>query len=950
MVASNCNTGQKIALLATAMVIVTNEHGHNTVLRALIDPGSESSFISEKATQLLQLTRTTAKRSIVGMGSMRSNVNQVVQFKVVSRYDSHYNIQVQAYVIAQQLTTKIPTKSLAVYNWPHLEGLHLADPSYCTPGSIDLLLGVKEYAKILQPELVRGPPGTPCAAKTSLGWILLGEIYSGANTTEESNFLLAHHAVDVDEILKVIWEVDMNTERKYTKEEKLCEEIYEKTYKRNDEGRYIVKLPFKTDKPISPDGNTREIALNRFIQLEKRFNRQPQLKEKYTEVINEYINMKHIEEVPEKEIYTKKSIYIPHLAVIREGKETTSTRVVFDASCKGSNGTSLNDELLLGPVLQGDLRSLLMRWRMHAVYFVSNIEKMYRMILIAKEDTDFQRILWRNNPNEPLKDYRLLTVTFGTASAPYLAVKTLMQLSYDEGDNYPIASRILQEDFYVDDVLSGCDNVKEAIAASKELRELLQQGGFKLKKWSSNNAEFMRAITPNERSSNVHLDLNIDGTTKALGISWNLKTDKFEYNTTTHDESVTVTKRRILSDMQKLYDPLGWIAPLLVKTKIFIQRLWIQRYSWDEEISQSLIDEWKIIKYDFKNVSDIHIDRWLHTYNKEKEAIEIHGFCDASMQAYAAVVYCRVVNSNGTVTTTLIAAQTRVAPLKTISLPRLELCGAVLLSRLLKQVTHAMKLSMSQVFTWTDSTIVISWLRGEPCKWKPFVANRVVEIIDNTNNRQWYYVKSRDNPADIASRGMFLKDLKQSKLWWKGPKWLSDQKIEFQKPSYIQTDEERKTVIHAHLNINKQEKETSIYSQFENYDTLTELLKVITLCKRFLKFKLSSEDISNTITTKEIDDSLHVCIQMSQEHDFEDEIESLRNKNMVRKSSSLKSLNPYLDELQVLRVGGRLRHANINEESKHPIILSHKNRLTYLLVAEAHTTKKKVKLYMEVYK
>ncbi|XP_059048841.1 uncharacterized protein LOC131844082 [Achroia grisella] len=402
----------------------------------------------------------------------------------------------------------------------------------------------------------------------------------------------------------------------------------------------------------------------------------------------------------------------------------------------------------------------------------------------------------------------------------------------------------------------------------------------------------MRAITPNERSSNVHLDLNIDGTTKALGISWNLKTDKFEYNTTTHDESVTVTKRRILSDMQKLYDPLGWIAPLLVKTKIFIQRLWIQKYSWDEEISQSLIDEWKIIKYDFKNVSDIHIDRWLHTYNKEKEAIEIHGFCDASMQAYAAVVYCRVVNSNGTVTTTLIAAQTRVAPLKTISLPRLELCGAVLLSRLLKQVTHAMKLSMSQVFTWTDSTIVISWLRGEPCKWKPFVANRVVKIIDNTNNRQWYYVKSRDNPADIASRGMFLKDLKQSKLWWKGPKWLSDQKIEFQKPSYIQTDEERKTVIHAHLNINKQEKETSIYSQFENYDTLTELLK--------------------------------------------DEIESLRNKNMVRKSSSLKSLNPYLDELQVLRVGGRLRYANINEESKYPIILSHKNRLTYLLVAEAH--------------
>lgn len=938
MVASNCNTRQKIALLATAMVIVRSERDHTTVLRALIDPGSESSFISEKATQLLQLTRTTAKRSIIGMGSMKTNVNQVVQFKVVSRYKSDYSIQVEAYVVSQQLTAKIPTKSLAVHNWPHLEGLHLADPSYCTPGSIDLLLGVKEYAKILQSDLIKGPPGSPCALKTGLGWILFGEVHSGENCTQESNFIFTHHAVDVDEMLKVIWEVDMDTKRKFTKEERLCENIYEKTYKRNDKGRYIVKLPFKTENPVSPDGNTREIALNRFLQLEKRFNKQPQLKEKYTQVIEEYKNMKHIEEVPEEEIHSKRSIYIPHLAVIREGKETTSTRVVFDASCKGSNGISLNDELLLGPVLQGDLRSLLMRWRMHAVCFVSDIEKMYRMILIAKEDKDFQRVLWRDNPDEPIKDYRLLTVTFGTASAPYLAIKTLVQLSIDEGENYPIATRIIQEDFYVDDVLSGCDNVENAIAAAKELKYLLQQGGFQLKKWSSNNAEFMRSIKPSERSSNVHLDLNIDGTTKALGIAWNLRTDKFEYNSSTHSESMNITKRSILSDIQKLYDPLGWIAPLLVMTKIFIQRLWMEKYSWDEEISQSLIDEWRTIKRDFKNVNGIRIDRWLHTFNKEKESIEIHGFSDASMQAYAAVVYCRVVNSDGTITTTLVAAQTRVAPLKTISLPRLELCGAVLLSRLLKQVTQAMKLSMSQVFTWTDSTIVISWLLGETSKWKPFVANRVVEIIDNTNNRQWYYVKSQDNPADIASRGMYLKDLQNSNLWWKGPKWLSEHKIDFHKPSCTQTDEEMKKVIHVNLNINnkEEEKENHIYTQFENYNTLTELLKVITFCKRFLKFRLLAENINNTITTQELEDSLRICIQISQKIDFEDEIEALEKKKSIKRTSNLKSLNPYLDEQRILRVGGRLRHANIDEESKHPIILNHKNRFTYLIVADAH--------------
>lgn len=478
-VASHYTARQSTALLATAMVKVRSEQGHTIILRALIDQGSQASFISEKATQVLKLKREPARGSIVGVASTRTYITQVVKLQVSSHQDK-FTMQLRAYVISKQLTTKMPTTTIVTNNWPHLQELDLADPSYNTPGPIDLLLGVKEYAQIIEDaSIIRGPPGTPCAQKTTLGWILFGEI---TTRVQEQSFNVMHHQVDVDDLLKSIWEVDHDAKRSFTKEEEACENIYAKTYTRNEDGRYVVKLPFKTTVPRACDGNTRDIAKNRLLQLETRFQRMPKLKEDYRHVIEDYIKLKHMEEVPAEEIHTKKSIYLPHLPVVRAEKETTKTRAVFDASCKGTNGISLNDDLLVGPILQEDHRSLIMRWRMHAVCFVSDVQKMYRMVLTTKEDVDYQRILWRNDTSDDIKDYRLLTVTFGTASAPYLAIKTLLQLGIDEGHAYPIAAKMIAEDFYVDDLMSGCDTAEEAKIASRQLKEILQKGGFQLKK------------------------------------------------------------------------------------------------------------------------------------------------------------------------------------------------------------------------------------------------------------------------------------------------------------------------------------------------------------------------------------------------------------------------------------------------------------------------------------
>ncbi|XP_045509358.1 uncharacterized protein LOC123704911 [Colias croceus] len=573
--------------------------------------------------------------------------------------------------MSKYLKINLPSRNSIKHELVHFNNLNLADPNFYESGCMDLLLGVNEYTKILQEGLIKGPSGTICAQNTNLGWIIMGGIINMKVNTIHKSLMVTNLTSDsnINDLLKTIWEIDIDTNRKLTKEEQLCEDIYERTHERDSNGKYIVTLPFKTEKLLSPEGNTREVAVRRLLQLERRFKRDPDLKKEYLKVIEEYKELKHIEEVPEKEI-NKKAVYLPHHAVVRQDKETTKTRVVFDASCKGSNNISLNDELLPGPVLQEDLRNIIMRWRTHKICFVSDIQKMYRMIWMNRNDVDYQRIVWRNDPTENIQDMRLLTVTFGTASAPYLAVRTLKQLAADEGHHFPEAARILNEDFYVDDCMSGGDDLEQCIQLRKDLTELLRRGGFDLKKWSSNSAEFLQSLEPNDRSTKAHLDIKLDGIVKALGVQWNLGTDRFEYNFSLEsidDDNVIITKRNILSDIQKLFDPLGWIAPCIVLAKILMQKLWLEKANWDEDLNIFIKEEWKNIRNDLQNIKDITIDRWLGTVNTNFDTIEIHGFSDASTLAYAAVVYCRVRNDDGTYSTSLIAARTRVAPLKTIS-------------------------------------------------------------------------------------------------------------------------------------------------------------------------------------------------------------------------------------------------------------------------------------------
>lgn len=258
-----------------------------------------------------------------------------------------------------------------------------------------------------------------------------------------------------------------------TTEERNCEEFFAASYRRNSEGRFIVRLPFINVTPSL--GSSERIAFNQMIQMEKRFEKNPVLKMRYTEFMQQYLNLGHMEEIVSSNNCDSSLIvnYIPHHAVFNENSSTTKIRVVFDASRKSSNGLSLNEQFHIGPRLQQDLTAIIMRWRKHAVAFTADIEKMYRQIQVDDRDCNLQRILWRDSSNEKMRHFRLTTVTYGTSSAPYLAVKSLRQLAEDEQEKYPIGSKIALNDFYVDDVLSGGDDFESAVEAQRQLNDLM---------------------------------------------------------------------------------------------------------------------------------------------------------------------------------------------------------------------------------------------------------------------------------------------------------------------------------------------------------------------------------------------------------------------------------------------------------------------------------------------
>ncbi|XP_058811251.1 uncharacterized protein LOC131676146 [Topomyia yanbarensis] len=926
-------------LLQTALVKVFDPTGYFLWARVLLDPASQLNVVSERFVQRLTVRKVKDHHVIGGIGK----ATILSTHSIVARIQSHYT-EFSAdlkFQILEEITRELPNNAVDTSEWVWPTDIVLADPKFHEPAYVDMIIGMEIYYDLLLEGLIRLGPGKPVLQQTTLGWVVSGRVGIQQSYQSTPSLVNVCSTEPLDDQLAKFWELEScKSSGIMSVEETLCEAHFAATTTRDATGRFVVVLPKKPSvMPLL--GNSYEIAKRRFLSLERRLQANSLLRSAYAAFIDEYRNLKHMQEVTESQILTSTSYYLPHHCVVRPDSLTTKLRVVFDASCTTDTGISLNDALMVGPVVQEDLVSIILRFRMPRYAIISDVEKMYRQVLVHSSDQPLQRILWRNEPSEPIQIYELMTVTYGTSAAPYLATKCLQQLSKLGQSSHPTAAQVIANDFYMDDLISGTDTIEEGKILCTELLELLQSAGFSLRKWSSNSQEILAHIPADRHDERTVLDLDTSPTVKTLGLKWEPASDMFGFQVPTWNEGTIITKRVALSDAARLYDPLGLVGPVIVLAKVFMQELWRNQKSWDEPLEDELQRRWLQFRTELAALEDLTVPRWIVSV-PFPTVIEMHGFCDASEKAYGACIYLRTVSATGDISVRLFTSKSKIAPLgdskkqKKICLPRLELSSALLLSHLYQKVKESLKMEVKSFF-WTDSMIVLHWLSANPSRWKTFVANRVSEIQHITNNGIWAHVPGIENPADVISRGMLPSQLKETTVWWEGPPWLSQ--TERFRPPFVRTINENfpsEYLEEKSLSLAVQVKEPSFI--FSLRSSFNALIRLVANLLRFYHNCIPQNRTnrrSGFLQTIEINEAIKVLVRIAQQETFAEDIKAITATGQLKPSSRLKMLAPILRD-NILRVGGRLRHAPVAEDRKHPMILSSNHPFTELVVVHYH--------------
>jgi hypothetical protein len=395
------------------------------------------------------------------------------------------------------------------------------------------------------------------------------------------------------------------------------------------------------------------------------------------------------------------------------------------------------------------------------------------------------------------------------------------------------------------------------------------------------------------------------------------------------------TKREILSKTAQVFDPLGLVAPVVVKAKIILQQCWSLKIGWDDLLPETIYCAWVKILQELAHLNEIEIPR--NIIKSSPVQVQLHGFGDASQIAYGAAVYLRTTDHSGNHQVHLICAKSRVAPLRAVTLPRLELCAALTLSRLFNTVLRTINVKIDQQFLWTDSTVVLAWINATSSNLQTFVGNRVSEIQTLTDAKDWYHVKSESNPADVLSRGALPGQLKTNKLWWNGPDWLSENNDTWPVSNVNLSDieiPERRTV--TLTNIHSRERQLPLLTKFSNYKkterVMSWVLRFINNCR-----KPNQRQISSSLTCEELKDSMKAIMRLIQEVAFNDELACLKQNKPINKKSRLLCLNIFLDKNDnLIRAGGRLQNSSLTYDVKHPIVLPNDHHLIKALVKHVH--------------
>jgi len=926
--------------------VKVQSEGREVETWALLDSGSDVSLCDERLAAKLGLTGKRKQFQLSTVNHENKDVSGMELSMSVCGLNESESISLEAVWTVDKLpisADSIPQPS-DMNQWSHLRDVSIPQ---IDEKEVMLLIGGDTPEAFWVKEDRRGGKGDPYAMRSALGWTIIGPTSRrGKRSRFTSNFTrmqddLLHAQVER------FWELDFGDNgdevgKGLSVEDRRAEATFKETITKSD-GHYELGLPWRHAEVGLPD--SRKMTERRLDSLKRRLAKDPAMHERYTAIVEGYVKNGYAQELTKPELSSGKTWYLPHHPVIHPQKG--KVRVVFDCAAR-SHGTSLNDQLLQGPDYNNNLVGVLMRFREDKVALMADIEAMFHQVKVSPNDSDALRFLWWPNGDLDItpKVYRMVVHLFGATSSPSCATFALRKTAEDNGGvGFEKASKAVNENFYVDDCLVSVGTKQEAIELASSLRELLSAGGFRLTKWVSNSYDVIASIPPSERAASVvDLDLDNPPMERTLGVSWDVETDAFTFKVSPKEKPPS--RRGVLSVTSSLYDPLGFVAPVVLVAKILLQDICTQGLGWDQTVGEDEQERWTQWLAELPQLEKTRIERCLKPKTGEEVTRhDLHIFCDASQRGYAAVAYLRTEDEKENVHCAFVMGKTRLSPVKTVSIPRLELSAALLAVQVAQCIQVELKLPIDTTTYWTDSTSVLQYIQNESRRFQTFVANRVAKIQEATDVSQWRFVDTKSNPADEGSRGMSASELTIDARWIKGPQFLWEEPERWPQAVHLpqtlpEADKDPEIKRTARSNcVTSSGKVDDLIGRYSSWSRLKKGVAWILRFVRYLRSKVKSEDDKEvrrkTLTIKEYRDAERAILRYIQMKEFPEELGNHDKNANKRNGSSLRKLNPAVVD-GMLRVGGRLTNAPVPYDTKHPVILPSDHHVTRLLIIHHH--------------
>ncbi|XP_062714026.1 uncharacterized protein LOC134290833 [Aedes albopictus] len=810
MSASHLSIGQ--FCMFRIVPVVLHGKGKDMLIFAFIDEGSSETLIEEAVAKQLEVTGPIEPLTLHWTGSVsrEESNSQRIQLQIAAKssavcHDLH-NVRTVSCLLLPSQTLRYGE---IVQRFPHLRGLPVEDYTNVQP---KLLIGLNNLGLCLPRKMREGGPHDPVAVKCHLGWSIYGGEPANSRYSVAVNFHTAAPA-DPDKLLNeqlrdyfAIESCMVSPGIQTDSEDDKRARILLESSTRRIGNRFETGLLWRTDAVDFPDSYS--IALRRLQSLERKLRQNPNLGDRVIQQIRDYERKGYARRATEEDLAcsdTSRIWYLP-LGIVINPKKPNKLRLIWDAAAKVGD-VSFNSKLLKGPDLLTPLLAVLSRFRQFPVAVTGDIREMFHQIKIRKEDQQSQRFLWREHPSDSPLVYIMEVATFGSTCSPASAqfVKNLNATEY--ADQFPRAAAAIHDNHYVDDYLDSFQTIEDAIQVVQEVQSVRAMGGFEIRNILSNSTEVIQRIDerPSENSKDLALTRG-DSTESVLGMQWLPKEDAFTYTFALRSDIQQVlkedhvpTKREVLKVVMSLFDPLGCLSFFLVHGKILIQDTWISKIGWDDPVTESCFARWKQWIALFDQLSSLRIPRcyFRAPYPSDFGQLQLHIFVDASESAYSCVAYFRLPVGDQ-IQVSMVAAKTKVAPINTISIPRLELKAAVLGTRLSESIKQYHTVPIANVFFWSDSKTVLAWIQSEHRRYHKFVAVRVGEILLSTDVKNWRWVPSKINPADEATKWKTGPNLNSDGPWFRGPNFLKQQETSWPEQLQTCTTQDELRSVHLH--------------------------------------------------------------------------------------------------------------------------------------------------------